>query len=169
MAKSGSVIAYANFWTGVAKSAYTQFSAPYTYFAAGNPDSCVIQLWVVGPDASASGAHVGSIMYIDDLAFSGVNAVENQGNTPFTFALHQNYPNPFNPSTQIAYSVAKEVQVSISVYNILGQEVVTLVNETRKPGAYSVTMDASRLASGSYLYRMRAGDFVETKRLVVVK
>lgn len=85
------------------------------------------------------------------------------------FALEQNYPNSFSPSTTIVCSVGKESFVSLRVYNILGQEVATLVNAQTNPGTYQVTFDASRLATGVYLYKIQAGDFVQTKKMVIVK
>ena len=88
---------------------------------------------------------------------------------PTNFNLEQNYPNPFNPSTTINYSVNKAGLVTIKVYDILGREVGTLVNEQKNPGNYEVQFNASRLASGVYFYRMQAGDFVETKKLLLLK
>ena len=88
---------------------------------------------------------------------------------PAALALAQNYPNPFNPATTIQYSIARESRVNISVYNLIGQRVMTLVDEVRAPGTYSVRLDGSRLASGVYLYRLEAGRFVSTKKLVLLK
>jgi hypothetical protein len=76
---------------------------------------------------------------------------------PDAFSLHQNYPNPFNPSTTITFDVSKATRVSLKVFNLLGQEVADLVNEVKEPGTYAVRLDASRLASGMYLYQLRAG------------
>jgi len=88
---------------------------------------------------------------------------------PSAFGLSQNYPNPFNPTTTIRYDVPKESHVAIKVYNILGQEVMTLVDDNKRPGRYAVMLDGARLASGIYIYRVKAGDFVESKKLVVIK
>ncbi|HTY58293.1 MAG TPA: T9SS type A sorting domain-containing protein, partial [Bacteroidota bacterium] len=85
------------------------------------------------------------------------------------FALEQNYPNPFNPSTTIEFSIPLTAQVQLRVYNILGQEVATLVNETLKVGRHSVTFDASRLATGIYMYKITAGNFVSTKKMLLLK
>lgn len=86
-----------------------------------------------------------------------------------TFKLEQNYPNPFNPSTKIEFSIASAAQVELKVFNILGQEVATLVNESLKAGNHQVTFDASRLATGVYLYRITAGTFVSTKKMLLLK
>ena len=88
---------------------------------------------------------------------------------PVKFTLEQNFPNPFNPTTTIKFSIPKEVQVNLSVYNILGEKVKELKNEVMKPGYFEVEFDASALASGVYLYRITAGDFVQTKKMVLLK
>ena len=88
---------------------------------------------------------------------------------PTEFELSQNYPNPFNPSTIIEYTLPMESHVNIKVYDIIGREIATLVNEEKTPGTYSVNFNASKFASGFYLYRMQAGSFVETKKLILMK
>jgi len=89
--------------------------------------------------------------------------------TPVRFVLHQNYPNPFNPVTQIQFSVLKTVNVKLTVYDILGNEVQTLVNEAFKPGEYRITFDGSNLSSGTYYYKLTAGNFSETKKMLLIK
>ncbi len=89
--------------------------------------------------------------------------------TPVEFALEQNYPNPFNPATTINYSIPEAGNVEMRVYDILGNEVATLVNETRVPGNYSVVFDASSFASGIYIYTLRTNTFVETKKMMLMK
>jgi hypothetical protein len=88
---------------------------------------------------------------------------------PLVYSLEQNYPNPFNPSTKIEFTIPTTSFVQIKVFNIIGQEVATLVNEQVKPGRYSATFDATRFASGVYLYRIDAGQFVTTKKMLLVK
>ena len=88
---------------------------------------------------------------------------------PSSFSLKQNYPNPFNPETRIRYELPKEVKVLLKIYNILGQEVVTLVNDLQKAGGYEVELTGGKFATGVYFYRLQAGEFVETKKLVLVK
>ncbi len=88
---------------------------------------------------------------------------------PTAFSLHQNYPNPFNPVTTIQIDIPKLSDVSLKVYNIIGQEVATLVNDRREPGRYNVRFDASELTSGIYFYKLVASDFVATKKLIIMK
>jgi hypothetical protein len=83
--------------------------------------------------------------------------------------LQQNFPNPFNPTTTIIYSIPKSCFVSIKVYDILGREVTTIVNENKLAGNYTVQFNAVKLTSGIYFYRMQAGDFVQTKKLILIK
>jgi hypothetical protein len=85
------------------------------------------------------------------------------------FALLGNYPNPFNPKTEIRYQVAGVSDVKITVYDLLGREVAVLVNEKKQPGSYEVQFDASKLASGVYIYRLQAGSFVQTKKLLLIR
>jgi len=88
---------------------------------------------------------------------------------PEGFALSQNYPNPFNPSTMIAFSIPAAGHVTLTVYDVLGREVATLVDRQMAPGSYEATFDAAGLPSGLYLYRIVAGSFVETRKMNVVK
>ena len=88
---------------------------------------------------------------------------------PEVYTLSQNYPNPFNPATQIEFSIPKQSQVSLKVYNLLGQEVATLVNGMLPVGHHTATFNASNLASGAYFYTLRAGDFVKTEKMLLLK
>jgi len=97
------------------------------------------------------------------LVFSGEIAA------PLEYALEQNYPNPFNPRTTIEFSFPKESNVNLGIYNVLGELVSTLVNEQKKPGYYEVEFTATALPSGIYFYKLQAGDFVETKKMVLMK
>jgi hypothetical protein len=86
-----------------------------------------------------------------------------------SFSLEQNYPNPFNPSTTLAYSIPQESQVSLKIYDVMGREVVELASGKQTAGSYSVEFDASSLASGTYFYKLTAGEFVSVKKMVLLK
>ena len=92
---------------------------------------------------------------------------------PKEFSLEQNYPNPFNPTTKIRFTIRGNVEtrhgVSLRIYDILGNEVATLVNEVKEPGYYEVEWDASNFASGVYIYRLTSGRFVSTKKMLMLK
>ncbi|MEJ5352753.1 MAG: T9SS type A sorting domain-containing protein, partial [Melioribacteraceae bacterium] len=99
-----------------------------------------------------------------------ITSTDDRGiNMPTHFNLAQNYPNPFNPTTTISYSIQQRSNVSLKVFDILGNEVSTLFNEEKDRGVYSVTFDAIGLASGMYLYKLQAGSFVETKKMILIK
>jgi hypothetical protein len=100
-----------------------------------------------------------------------LNNVKEIGNglVPSEFSLAQNYPNPFNPSTHVQFTIAGSRHVTMKVYDILGREVETLVDQPMNPGAYSVEWNASRFASGVYFYQLRAGNFVSVKKMVLIK
>jgi hypothetical protein len=97
------------------------------------------------------------------------NVAKDASSIPNDFSLDQNFPNPFNPSTTINFSVPKSGTVTIKIFDILGKEVATLVNENKPVGNYSVQLNASKLVSGVYFYRMQAGDFVQTKKSLLLK
>jgi hypothetical protein len=110
----------------------------------------------------------GTIHYTEAVQVQ-VNKNTNDEALPAVFSLAQNYPNPFNPSTTITVALPRDAKVSLEIYNTLGQKVVQLVDEVTTAGYHSVVFDASRLASGLYLYRMKSGDFVATQKMLVVK
>jgi hypothetical protein len=110
--------------------------------------------------------------YWEPVLVVGVDGEKSQ--LPSAFGLAQNYPNPFNPTTVIRYSLSRRSQVNIAIYNVLGQQVTTLVDETKPAGAYEATWDGmdrsgQRVGSGIYFYRITAGDFSETRKMVLLK
>ncbi|OGV07250.1 MAG: hypothetical protein A2299_05215 [Stygiobacter sp. RIFOXYB2_FULL_37_11] len=102
------------------------------------------------------------------LAKSG-NSQNTITTLPMEFKLEQNYPNPFNPATSIIFSVANDGIVSLEIFNMLGEKVATLLNEYKPAGRYSVNFDASKLASGIYLYRINTNQFVKTMKMSLIK
>jgi enterochelin esterase-like enzyme len=109
------------------------------------------------------------LYYFSQLIFVGTtSAVEENRQLP-AFSLEQNYPNPFNPATTITYQVAKGSFVTLKIYNLLGNEIATLVNEYKPEGRYEVKYNASGIASGVYFYKIQAGGFSNTKKFIVLK
>ena len=99
----------------------------------------------------------------------GIVGVEDEETLPTEFALAQNYPNPFNPSTKIKYSVPQTSQLQIKVFDLLGNEIETLVNEEKPTGTYELNWNAANLPSGIYFYRLKAGDYINTKKMILIK
>ena len=91
------------------------------------------------------------------------------GAVPESFRLSQNYPNPFNPETVIGYALPIRSDVKLTIYNLRGEEVAFLVDGTVSAGTHRLSWDASNMASGVYLYRLRAGDFVQTRKMLLLK
>ncbi len=141
--------------------------------------STQIDTLIVIDTTTAFGTRIGS------LGVAGVNALairtdsagtlgvrEISGTIPQKFMLEQNYPNPFNPSTRIRFSIpsgSNRIGVSLRIYDIVGREVAVLVNEEMEAGTYEAAFDAAKLASGTYLYKLQAGSFVETKKMLLMK
>ncbi|MFA7362048.1 MAG: T9SS type A sorting domain-containing protein [Candidatus Kapaibacterium sp.] len=162
-------------------------------FVYDNTKSLIIQLEHRGASGSASYIHAhtyltgkrrtysntanpfgvqGQDAYIINFGVDiGPNAIDPNINlqTPKEYKLEQNFPNPFNPTTSINYSIPKSGLVTLRVYNVFGQEVSTLVNEVKNNGNYSVDFNASNLSSGVYYYELTSGNFVQTKRMMLIK
>jgi photosystem II stability/assembly factor-like uncharacterized protein len=100
---------------------------------------------------------------------NGGTLVENQQGIPQQYLLNQNYPNPFNPSTTIIYELPKSSETTLTIYDVLGREVSVLVNERKNAGVHEIRFDGSNLASGVYFYRLQAGTYNETKKLLLLK
>jgi len=151
-----------------------------TYILSGNfpievflaPDVGIVK--VVGKDLS------GETLYTQELVnFIPSPAVDVEKRTdlsPKDFVLYQNYPNPFNPSTTIKYSIPNVVKMTrrviftkLIVYDVLGKKVATLVNREQKPGYYEVEFNAANISSGVYYYQLRAGSFIETKKMILMR
>ena len=157
-------------------SSYTQFAIPITYINPATPNKCIISFQILNPVGGIN-VTLGSEMYIDDLELSMdvASDVEDEFQ-PLAFQLEQNYPNPFNPSTKIRYSIPNVTlsgvegsRVQLKVYDVLGNEVATLVNEEKPAGSYEVDFNASQLSSGIYLYKLTAGNFIQTRKMILVK
>lgn len=109
----------------------------------------------------------------ESISITGENVETSAGypeaNVPMAYRLGQNYPNPFNPATRIEYSVSENTEVTIRVYDVVGRHVATLAQGVHAPGTYAATFDASALAGGLYIYRMEAGSFKQTRKMMLIK
>lgn len=111
-------------------------------------------------------------VFIDEVQVKGISGTDIDDEVtdiPSRFDLKQNYPNPFNPSTQIKFSVAEQSNVTLEVFNIVGQKVATLVDGNMSAGIHEVKFDAGDLPSGTYMYRLEAGDYNEVRKMMLVK
>ncbi|HMS64483.1 MAG TPA: T9SS type A sorting domain-containing protein [Ignavibacteria bacterium] len=110
---------------------------------------------------------------VDDLLFIyknqlvNVNSISNE--TPSSFNLHQNYPNPFNPVTRISYELRVTNYVSLKVFDVQGNEIMTLVSQNQNAGSYDVEFNGENLSSGMYFYRIETRNFTDTKRMILLK
>ena len=127
----------------------TYINAASCFFSYGAQDRSVVDL----------GLDVDTLVGIQPLGYG----------IPYVYRLAQNYPNPFNPSTKIAFDIPKAGFVNMVVYDLPGGEVATLVNEFKQAGKYDVDFNGLNLASGIYFYKITAGDFVETKKMLLIK
>ncbi len=170
MYKSGSPIGYAIFGNTGTQGAYVKFTATVGYILSGTPDSCAIWFGMTGPSANPSNFHAGSMFTLDDLSLSvTATGVATPAAQPLTFALSQNFPNPFNPSTLIRYELPGSGTVRLTVYDILGREVATLVDGTQQQGAHEARFDGGGLSSGVYLYRLQTSGFVQQRKMILEK
>ncbi|MBK9097727.1 MAG: right-handed parallel beta-helix repeat-containing protein [bacterium] len=101
--------------------------------------------------------------------FDGIVGVEDEESVPTEFALEQNYPNPFNPSTTFRYSIPTQSKVVIKIYDILGNEIATLMDEEKSVGTYELMWNAQNLSSGIYFYQLKAGEFTQTRKMLLLK
>jgi hypothetical protein len=126
---------------------------------------------VIDPENTITEVHEDNNIGFVPLMVQGSTYVEEEMKYPLPhrYALEQNYPNPFNPSTKIKYSIPNQSIVIIKVYDILGTEIETLVNEEKAVGTYELTWYAENLPSGIYFYRLQAGSYVEAKKMILMK
>ncbi|MGE5798383.1 MAG: T9SS type A sorting domain-containing protein [Ignavibacteria bacterium] len=153
--------------SNVTASSYTQFSIPIEYNSSETPDSAWI--FIIVQDTSEIPA-AGAYAIIDDLSWGGVVAVKGlTSNVPSEFAMKQNYPNPFNPSTRIEYTTPEASFVQLKVYDIVGNELTTLVNEYQPAGTFRAEFNAANLSSGIYIAKLTAGSFTKTMKMTLLK
>ena len=124
---------------------------------------------IVGVTSNSSNSNKVGFWYLPIDLITSVEQLQRSDNLPKEFRLQQNYPNPFNPSTTIRFAIPQRSDVTLKLYDILGRKVATLVDERLKTGEYNVVFDASALASGVYVYRIQAGEFVRSMKLMLLK
>jgi hypothetical protein len=159
---------------GQTTGGYTQFAVDLNYLSEnGEPAAQAIIAFSIIPssESQSDSLTIGSYFLIDDLAFDNVSDIADGsfGASPRTYQLAQNYPNPFNPSTTINFSVPQSGKVSLSIFNSIGQEVQALVDDEMAAGDHQVTFNAENLPSGIYFYKMEAGNFLDVKKMVLIK
>ena len=153
-------------FSATAPSTWTEFSVPITYTTEDTPDHAILTFNI--SNASGSGV-IGSNANVDYVSFGAPTNVEHISGLPGDYSLKQNYPNPFNPTTNIEYSIPEASFVQITVYDVIGNEVATLVNEEQAAGIYRVDFNAVNLTSGMYLARITANDFTQTVKMTLLK
>ncbi len=136
----------------------------FTITGTGNVTFAAPNVYIIGDFVIESG---GQFISLNDV----VPGIETQDDTAFPteFALNQSYPNPFNPSTRIRYEIPQYSFVTLTVFDVLGNLVARAVNEEKPAGSYEITFNAENLPSGVYFYRLKAGSFIKTKKMVLMK
>lgn len=147
---------------------WKEFSVTIFYILPDNPDRCNIQIFI-GLGGSQSDTTT-RVLLVDDLHFHFANGVERiSGIIPSKFELTQNYPNPFNPTTNIQFNLPQRSFVSLTVFSSLGEKIETLVSEELDAGTYNYDWTANSLPSDVYFYTLNAGDFIYTKKMLLLK
>lgn len=175
MYKNSNQIGYGGFYVTSAPD-YQEHSANIQYQTSDIPDSMLFVITICGPGGTLDSTfHAGSYYIADDVSVSAIPVSVEKETVPLQYKLEQNYPNPFNPSTVISYQLPVYSKVTLKVFDVLGKEVATLVDEYKNPGIYySQFSSASRglnfqLPSGIYFYQLRTSTFTETKKMIMIK
>ena len=156
--------------TIIAARGYRNVLLPWVIPVSQFMDSLRIYAVIDQENAVSNEVHENNnIGWAPAIGYGSIVGVESEMAVPEKYTLYQSYPNPFNPSTTIKYSVPNNQVVSLKVYDILGREVAVLIDEYKTAGTYSTDFNASKFASGVYFYQLRAGDFVETKKMILMK
>ena len=175
MYKGNSAIASLN-TVLIPASSYTNFSLPVQYSNSEVPDRFSVKI-VINDTTGALPAHIGSYFLLDDVELSGESVVDvanSNLNIPGEFHVYQNYPNPFNPSTTIRYSIPKSGNVIISIYDINGNLISTLLKAQQNAGTHEVSWNGKNnsempVVSGVYLYKVQAGNSSKISKMILLK
>jgi hypothetical protein len=168
--QNGSEVASGHLLSNASVSEWTSFNIGFTSYT--DADSARITLSSAMEPKGGGGVHGNSVLYVDNLSFDIlISSLPEQtaGGIPGIFVLDQNYPNPFNPSTTISFSLPEKSFVSLKVFDLLGREVATLVSGELPAGNQSVQWNAANMPGGIYFYRLQAGTYSATKKLVLLK
>lgn len=139
-------------------------------FVAGHGTTTDIQNYSYIDQNVAAGTYSYRLKQIDyDGSITYSQEIEIDVKLPNVFELEQNYPNPFNPVTTIKYNLPKASEVALTIYDVLGREIKTIVNEQQQPGSYEVNWNASNISSGIYFYQLKTNDYVNTKKMLLLK
>lgn len=176
----GTLIVGFNTWNGTTAGIDGTFQDDFAkgdtnvFTAPGDSGKSVKVYIVIDVGDWTGGAAYTFDVAVDELSLKrvggGTDVKERQSSIPDRFSLHQNYPNPFNPQTTISYSLPRAGVVTLTVYNLIGRKITTLVNNERKAaGSHTVLFDAAGLPSGVYFYRLQTENYTETKRMALIK
>jgi hypothetical protein len=152
-----------------------QYKIPQSTLGAGGGQTSGGGHKIVGTIGQSAIGVAGNSLHMSQVGFwyqvggfiTGVEQLANE--IPTEYKLEQNYPNPFNPTTTIRFSLPQQEHVTMTIYDVLGQEVEVLVNENCQAGKYTLILDARDWSSGAYIYRLQAGNFVDVKKLLLLK
>lgn len=159
-----------NAWVNDAKRDYTYI---WNYFESGYSELWNGTNWIPGDSPifvnNPDGFKIAIIIHSINIYYIIVNVESTNSNIPSEFSLFQNYPNPFNPTTSLQYAIGSRQFVTLRVYDLLGREVATLVNEEKPAGEYEVVFNGANLPSGIYFYQLKADEFTQTKKMILLK
>jgi hypothetical protein len=164
--KNGNSVGGTSYTSGATVNIWSTLNLPLNYNPSNPPDSAKIYLWAFHCHGNGCMPSGNSVLYVDNLRFHTITDIKSQTGLNNSFSV---YPNPFINTTTISYQLNTAEKVKIKVLDILGNEVAVLVNETKTGGAYNLIFDASALGKGIYFCRIEAGNYTETKKLVVMK
>lgn len=150
------------------KTNWTEFNIPILYDNLnGNPQMAYVTIALL--DTAIGSANVNSVAFIDNFSLENTTSVDDGKIISDNFLLDQNFPNPFNPSTKISWSTNVAGKQTLKIYNILGNEVATLVDEFKEAGSYSVEFNSKGLTSGIYFYTLSLGNKSQTKKMILLQ
>lgn len=160
--------------TGFSQTPAIAFDSDGNLFGSSRLSQTISSDFILIDTTTGIGTFIGPIGYsaVSGLVIKGsllISDVEESSEIPVSYKLNQNYPNPFNPSTKIKFQIPNSGLVTLKVYDILGNEMATLVNEQKSAGVYEINFNASALSSGIYFYKLQAGNFIETRKMILLK